>query len=117
MELGGRMVVEALPGLASGRIVPTPQEDARATSAPVPLAADWAVPTNLPARWAFNFARGVAPLGGPLELLVGATGRRYPIRDALTYADDERMATPLEDEGGGMLRARFKPGWVRFRVG
>ncbi len=117
MALGGRLVVEALAGLAVGTTVPTPQEDALATRAPVPAAADWVVPTNLPGRWAFSFARGVAPLGGPLMLLVGATGGRYPIRDALGYAADERMEAPVEDEGGGVLRARCRPGWVRLLVG
>ena len=117
MELGGRLVVEALPKLAAGEIVPAPQDDARATMAPVPRAADWVVPTNLPAGWAFNFARGVAPLGGPLALHVGATGEQYAIRDAVDWAAEGELAAPAVDEGDGVLRVRFRPGWVRFRVG
>lgn len=115
MEIGGRLAVGALPRLAAGELVPTPQPEADATRAPIPTAGDWAMPTTLPAAWAYAFARGVAPLGGPLAVLIGATGERRPVRDALGWGS-EAMDAAVVDEGEGVIRVRFRPGWVRLRV-
>ena len=115
MALGGELLVAALPPLASGRLVPVPQDDAGATRAPVPAAADWLVPTNLPSGWAYAFARGVAPLGGPLAVR-GPFGV-VPVRDAVAHDLMERPADPIETKLGGILRVRFSPGWVEFAPG
>ena len=117
MELGGGLLVVAIRRLPTGEIRPVPQDDAQATNAPAPTAADFAVPTNLPARWAYRFVRGVAPLGGPLELLVLATGTRYPLADALGYDASDIQSEPVRDEGNGVLRVRFQPGTARLLVG
>jgi methionyl-tRNA formyltransferase len=120
MTLGGRLAVDAIASLptAGGRhAVPlqgTPQDETRATYAPQPTKAAFAVPTNLPARWAYTFVRGAAPLGGPLELLVLATGQRVPLRDALDYDDTARQREPLLDDGDGVLRVRFQRGVARL---
>ena len=116
MALGGRLLAASLPRLAAGEIAATPQGEAGASRAPLPTADDWLVPTSLPGAWAYAFARGVAPLGGPLALWVGATGERYALRDALDHGP-ESMAEPTVEEGNGVLRVRFRPGWVRFRLG
>jgi len=115
MVLGGELLVEALPLLATGQLVPAPQDDARATRAPVPTPADWLVPTDLPAGWAFAFARDVAPLGGPLAVR-GPFGV-VPVRDAVAHHPTERPALPVETRPGGILRVRFAPGWVEFAPG
>lgn len=115
MALGGRLVLEALPRLAAGEITPLAQDSTRATAAPVPAAGDWVIPTNLPARWAYTFGRGVATLGGPLVVQIGGTGERYGVRDALGFGGEE-MDERVMDEGDGVMRVRFRPGWVRFRV-
>jgi methionyl-tRNA formyltransferase len=115
MALGGRLVVEVLPRLVAGEITPTAQDATKVTLAPVPAAADWVMPTNLPARWAYSFARGVATLGGPLAVQVGGTGERYEVRDAVDYGE-ETMDARVVVEGGGVVRVRFRPGWVGFRV-
>jgi len=117
MALGAELVAGALPRLAAGELAPAPQDQALATAAPLPSAADWLVPTNLPAGWAYGFARGVAPLGGPLTVLVGATGDRLPVADAVDHHPTGRLDAPLLREEGGLARVRFRPGWVRFRLG
>ncbi len=117
MELGGDLLVEAIRRLHTSQIRAVPQDNAQATDAPAPTAADFAVPTNLPARWAYRFVRGVAPLGGPLELLVLATGTRYPLADALGYDASDIQSEPVRDEGNGVLRVRFQPGTARLLVG
>ena len=115
-ELGGRLLVAAIPALAAGSVTPVAQDDALATTAPVPTAADFGVPTNLPARWAYNFVRGVAPLGGPLTLLVGATGQRLRLRDAVDYDPEGTLDQPLVRDGETLL-VRCKPGVVQVVVG
>jgi methionyl-tRNA formyltransferase len=117
MTLGGELLVEAIENARrrTGPLTGQPQPVAGGTSAPVPGADDFVIPTNLPGRWAYSFGRGVAPLGGPLRLLVMGTGEVIPVRDAI---DDDPLATqaaPLVDEGDGIVRVRFNPGVVRFR--
>ncbi len=120
MRRGGRLLVGAVAALRRGEAVPTPQppDAPGAWPAPLPSAADWAIPTDLPARWAYGFARGVAPLGGPLALQVHATdqtgGRAViPVRDALAWDDTAAPTVPLAREGSTLL-VRFRPGAVRF---
>ncbi|MCC6315552.1 MAG: hypothetical protein IT337_16255, partial [Thermomicrobiales bacterium] len=115
MTLGGQALVAALPALATGAIDFRPQDETLATDAPVPSPADWLMPTTLPAGWAFNFARGVAPLGGPLAVR-GASLGVLPVRDALAHNPTERLASPIVVRGDGIVRVRFAPGWVEFQI-
>ncbi|HET7093701.1 MAG TPA: formyltransferase family protein [Thermomicrobiales bacterium] len=112
MTLGGRLLVESLPRLAAGGLEPVAQDDALATDAPAPAAADWLMATSLPAGWAWAFARGVAPLAGPLAVQVGRDV--FPVRDAIDHDPAASLAAPIEFAPDGTLRARFRPGWVRF---
>ncbi len=114
MALGGTLLVDALPKLAAGSLRPIPQDDAAATYAPLPSPADWLLPTSLPAGWAFRFARGVAPLGGPLA----AQGRfgLLPVREAVAHDPFARPDQPLVEHADGTTTVRFTPGWVRFAV-
>ena len=69
--------------------------------------------SSLPAAWAWRFARGVAPLGGPLTAIAGGTVIR--VAAALDWSPDGRLPEPVVDDGDGTVRVRFSPGWVRFR--
>ena len=113
MTAGGRLLVEALPALAAGTLQPRPQPTEGISQAPVPRPADWTMMSSLPAAWAWRFARGVAPLGGPLTAIAGGTAIR--VAAALDWSPDERLAEPVLDDGAGTVRVRFSPGWVRFR--
>jgi methionyl-tRNA formyltransferase len=113
MTLGGSLLVETLPELAAGRLQPQPQPSHGTTYAPVPRPADWTMMSSLPAAWAWRFARGVAPLGGPLTAIGGGTAIR--VAAALDWSPDERLPQPVLDDGDGTVRVRFSPGWVRFR--
>ena len=113
MAEGGRLVASVLPRLASGAITPVPQDERQATTAPVPAAADFELPTGWDAERAFTFAHGVAPLNGPLVVLLEAGGR-IPVQDALDFSWEEPMAGAVTDEGRGVIRVRFVGGSVRF---
>jgi methionyl-tRNA formyltransferase len=113
MTHGGSLLVNALPELATGRLQPRPQRSHGATYAPVPSPADWTMMSSLPAAWAWRFARGVAPLGGPLTAIAGGTTIR--VGAALDWSPDERLPEPVLNDDDGTVRVRFSPGWVRFR--
>ncbi len=113
MTLGGSLLVDALPALAAGTLQPRPQPTAGVSQAPVPGPADWTMMSSLPAAWAWRFARGVAPLGGPLTAIAGGTAIR--VAAALDWSVDEKLPAPVLDDDDGTVRVRFSPGWVRFR--
>jgi methionyl-tRNA formyltransferase len=114
MTRGGALLVASLPGLAAGTLHPWPQPATGVTHAPCPTPADWTMPASLPAAWAWRFARGVAPLGGPLAVISG--GVAIPVAAALDYAPEERLPVRFVSEDDGSLRVRFTPGWVRFET-
>ena len=114
MTLGGRLLIEALPALAAGDLRLRRQSPEDVTHSPVPAPADWIMPASLPAAWAWRFARGVAPLRGPLTAIAG--GAVIPVRDAVDWSPDEPLPERVIAEGDGTVRVRFSPGWVRFRV-
>ncbi|MGH2615700.1 MAG: methionyl-tRNA formyltransferase [Thermomicrobiales bacterium] len=113
MTLGGRLLAASLPQLAAGTLQPRPQPSHGVSYAPVPTPADWTMLTSLPAAWAWRFARGVAPLGGPLTVIAG--GLAIPVSDVLDWSSDERLSERVMADEDGTLRVRFAPGWVRFR--
>ena len=113
MTLGGNLLVDALPELAAGRLESRPQPSHGATYAPLPGPADWTMMSSLPAAWAWRFARGVAPLGGPLTAIAGGTAIR--VAAALDWSPDERLPEPVLGDDDGTVRVRFSPGWVRFQ--
>jgi methionyl-tRNA formyltransferase len=113
MAVGGSLLVDALPALAAGTLQPRPQPTEGVSQAPVPRPADWTMMSSLPAGWAWRFARGVAPLGGPLTAIAGGTAIR--VAAALDWSPDERLPEPVLDDDDGTVRVRFSPGWVRFR--
>jgi methionyl-tRNA formyltransferase len=113
MTRGGSLLVEALPALAAGTLQPWPQPSVGVSQAPVPKPADWTMISSLPAAWAWRFARGVAPLRGPLTAIAGGTAIR--VAAALDWSPAERLPEPVLDDGNGTVRVRFSPGWVRFR--
>jgi hypothetical protein len=71
-----------------------------------PRPADWEVTTDRPARWAFNFLRGVAEWG-TVTIRTGA--RRFRARQALGYAESGALEADCV-EGGGRWRIQFTPG-------
>ncbi|MGH2532823.1 MAG: methionyl-tRNA formyltransferase [Thermomicrobiales bacterium] len=112
-EIGGRLLVDAIDQLAAGTAQPVPQDETRATTAPYPTDDDYLVSTDRPARWAFNFVRGVASLGRPLYLHVVDTGERFPLRDALDFTVNGRLDAPTQRDGNH-LTVQFHPGTARF---
>lgn len=110
--LGAELTARAARGLADGTLTPRAQDEADATTYPWPRADDFVVPTDRPARWAYNFIRGTAGWGYPH--VVVADGRHYRVRAARAYEPAGDPGGPVVDAGdaGGARRllVRCAPG-------
>ena len=70
--LGAGLLSETLPAIAAGRVTLAPQDDARATLAPLLTKADGHLTFDRPARVVSAHARGVDPWPGASGMLEGA---------------------------------------------
>jgi methionyl-tRNA formyltransferase len=114
-EIGGTLLLQAIDKLANGTAAPVPQDETEATSATIPCQADFEVPTDLPARWAFNFVRAIAPTSDRLKVVVMATKEEIAVIDAVSYSEIKTPDVPLQ-----ILENRavigFRPGSVTFAL-
>ena len=112
-SLGGDLLAEVVWPLAAGRATPRPQDETLATYDPWPEADDYLVTPDRPARWAYNFMRGVAGDGGPLALLAGE--ERWPAREALGFDEAGRLETAWRRVGDEVW-LRCAPGVLHARL-
>ncbi len=68
---GARLLVEALPGIAAGTLVPVPQDESSATYAPILKKGDGLIDWSLSARAIHNRVRGLSPWPGVYSFLGG----------------------------------------------
>lgn len=82
--LGARLLVETLPGLLEGSLVPDPQDDALATLAPILKKEDGRVDWSRPSLDIVNLVRGLTPWPGAFTSLPGGPRLRVwpPVRVA-----------------------------------
>jgi methionyl-tRNA formyltransferase len=113
--LGSELLVRAVDQLTTDLITPIPQNEVLATTAPFPRPPDFLVPTDLPAKWAYNFVRAVAPTTGRLSLNILEANHQFPIVDAISYDEEATVDSPFEIDGD-RLTARFQNGVVTFRL-
>jgi methionyl-tRNA formyltransferase len=112
-KLGGKLLVHAIDQLSTDSALPVLQDETQATLAPIPSDADYEVPTNLPARWAFNFARAVAPTTNRLRIVIMSTKQSMAVADAVAFSAHEKPSKPLEISENLVVIA-FQPGSVTF---
>jgi methionyl-tRNA formyltransferase len=105
--LGAELLVGAIRDLAGGRARPVTQDEALATTYPLPAADDFTITPDRPARWAFNFVRGTAGRGIPHRLVVG--DRQWLVRAARGYDPDATLGAPY-GEDGATVRVQCAPG-------
>jgi methionyl-tRNA formyltransferase len=115
---GGRLLARVLGALAGGTARPRPMDPSAGSYEPMPGPDDFIVTADRPARWAFNFTRGAAYWGGPIQIAVG--GRRFAVAEALDYAADGHaadgeMAEPYR-VAGDELWLRCAPGVLHVRL-
>jgi methionyl-tRNA formyltransferase len=113
--LGARLITEALPRIEAGTLVPQPQDNGRATLAPLLKKADGRIDWNLAAAEIRNRVRGLSPWPGAYTLSDGklikllevevATGSGDP--GAVQVADSRSL---IVGTGNGLLRImRIQP--------
>lgn len=111
-QAGAKLLLEAVQQLERGQSLPRyPQSEAGASYFPWPCEPDFEIPTDWPARRAFNFLRGAE--GWPL--VVNAGDAQFSICVAIDYFANHSLEQPyilLGDE----LWAQFKPGVLRAKI-
>ncbi len=112
-SLGGRLLAEAVRALHKGKARPRPQPIEGSSYYPSPTAEDFRIDPTRPARWAFCFIRGVACLGGPLEIHVA--GQRFPVQQAIAYTAAGTLDTPFIRNGAD-LWVQCNPGVLHVRL-
>jgi methionyl-tRNA formyltransferase len=85
-------MAKAVRSLWAGTASPRQQSDEESSYYPWPAAEDFRISVARPARWAFNFIRGVAHWSVPFEVVVA--GQHLLIRDAVDYTPDV-LSTPI----------------------
>lgn len=78
-----------------------------------PVAADFALSADWPARRAFVFMRGTEEWGRPFLLLVG--GQTYALRGAVDYSPEDELPEAVVRDGR-FLRVQFTPGVLRAHI-
>ena len=100
-RIGAELLVETLPPYLSGDLVPTPQDDALASYAPMlrkeMATLDW----TMPARTLFNRVRGLAPWPGTTSTLAGEAFKVLSSRPGPGDEAPRAPGTLLAIEGGG----------------
>lgn len=90
--LGAPLMAQAVRALAAETATRIKQPKDGSSYYSWPQDKDFWVPVTRPARWAFNFIRGVADWTGPLELHIDQD--RFPVRQALDYQPDGLLGQP-----------------------
>lgn len=107
---GAELLLDVLRGSERGALALTPQDDADATAAPWPSAADFVLIPEMTARQAFNFVRGVQARGQPIMAQHGRA--RVTITRALAWSCDYQRAA----SNGAATALRFRDGWLLAEV-
>ncbi len=111
-EAGANLVVAAVEKLAHGQALPRrPQPEAGTSYFPRPGEQDFIIPTDWPARRAFNFLRAAA--SWPLVIAVGT--EHFPIRIAIDYQSKQGLGRPYVLRGDE-LSVQFQPGVLRVKI-
>ena len=105
---GGELLIEVLRALEQGTVTRRAQSSGSYHPAPQPH--DFEIETAWSARRAFNFMRGTGEWGRlyPIEV----ADRRFWLRHALFYAEDEVLGAPYR-VFGDQIDLQFTPGVLR----
>jgi methionyl-tRNA formyltransferase len=95
--VGAELMLRAVWALHAGTAMPRKQIEEGSSRYPWPSAEDFRIPVTRPARWAFNFMRGVAHWGVPFAIEV--PGQRFLAREALSYTPSGELGSPFVQKG------------------
>src|SRR5207237_9669070 len=92
-EAGGILLARSVWELYQGTAVPRPQDKSQSSYLPLPSSEDFVVPVaQWEARHVYNFIRGVASRGEPVQLLID--GQNVLVTDANSYSHENTDNDP-----------------------
>lgn len=112
--IGGALLVRAIQGMDTGSIIPTPQNEMIASIYSWPAEDDYSITPNRSARWAYNFACGIAARTHPITIITSE--RTFRLIAPLSYDATETIGAPFVLEGE-LLSLQCTPGVFRARIG
>ncbi len=110
-ELGGKLLLRAVLGRATGTAIPVPQETRRASYRGWPTDRDFDIPVQWSARRAFNFIRGVS--NWPRRPAIVVDGERITAHRVGGYEARARLPQPILSDSLDLL-VGFSPGVLRL---
>jgi methionyl-tRNA formyltransferase len=111
--IGGALLIRAIHELDSGNLTPTAQNETLASANPWPTAEDYAITPDRPARWAYNFARGLASRTHPIHIITPE--RMFRVIAPLGYHANATLNASSVLEGD-VLSLQCAPGVFRARI-
>lgn len=111
--VGGALLVRAVRGLDAASISPIPQNESLASTYSWPVADDYSITPSRPARWAYNFARGMASRTSPISIVTSE--RVFRLSVPLGYDANATLGTHFALDGD-ILSLQCAPGIFRARV-
>ncbi len=116
---GGILLHAVLRDLGQGAIRERAQPSGNWVAAPFPSGSDLVATTQWSTSHVASFVRGVAPVHGPVPVLIVATGQHLPRPvgpgDVLTVDESATQVDPVIWEGD-TVRVRCSPGVVTLRM-
>jgi methionyl-tRNA formyltransferase len=111
--IGGALLVRAIHELDSGTASATPQNEVLARANPWPAAEDYTITPDRPARWAYNFACGIASRTHPIHIVTPE--QMFRVIAPLGYDETATLNASRVLEGD-VLSLQCTPGVFRARI-
>ena len=111
--VGGSLLIHAIRGLDAASINPTLQNESLASTYPWPTTDDYSITPDRPARWAYNFACGIAKRVPSISIITPE--QVFRLSAALGYDTNATLGTRFTLDGN-ILSLQCAPGVFRARV-
>ncbi len=112
-RVGGALLIDVIQALDQGTAHLEPQDEAQATYFPMPSPEDFIVTGEHPARWAFNFIRGVSNQGTPVYIAIDQ--RLLTVCSAESFNEGGELGASHTLDGD-TLQLQCAPGVLTVRI-
>jgi len=115
--LGGKLLVRSVWELYQGTADPRPQDKSQSSYLPLPSSEDFVVPVaQWNARHVYNFIRGVASRGEPVQLLVD--GQHMLVTDAISYSHRNTDNDPkaITEKADREVSVKCRDEWIKVKL-
>jgi len=114
-----KLLARSVWELYQGTAVPRPQDKSQSSYLPLPSSEDFVVPVaQWNARHVYNFIRGVASRGEPVQLLVDS--QNMLVTDATSYSHEntntDNDSKAITEKADREVSVKCKNGWVKVKL-